>query len=517
MCQPARQQCSVERVFSWVNKFITKYKFAFFSSLIVGTLTYFFAFTNKLINHDEVISMFAKGSGLSSGRWALHLMHYIFPNYSMPWIYGIISILLIAVASCIIVSVFDIKNKVLQILLSGSIMAFPSLIGTFSYMFTAASYAFAFLLSVIAFYFFTRDSYIYNILGVLALAVSLGIYQSYISVAAGLMLVFLLKELFYSQQSFFSILKKGLLFLAGLAVSLGCYYLILQILLHVTGTELNSYATAGLTSASSIFEKIISAYYGFVDIVWQRKFNLITTGLSEKIHILMFAVSAILALVQWIKMNAAKKILAFIVILLLPLAINCMYVFSSEDSIHTLVLYGFIAIYVLFVLLLDNIEFKDVQAKPQKIFFTVAKEIIAWGMVLVLTANIYVGNMVYLRMYLCYENMYGYYSSVMTLAKATPGFDSSSKIALVGWAGNTLHFHTDFDSSISDIAGTHGINVNAYTREAFIRNFIGTEIPFANQYEKEEIKKTAEFAEMPIYPYYGSIKKIGDYVVVKFE
>mgnify|MGYP003295413253 CR=1 FL=1 len=34
------------------------------------------------------------------GRWGLDILEYIFPNYSMPWIYGIITITLMAVSIC---------------------------------------------------------------------------------------------------------------------------------------------------------------------------------------------------------------------------------------------------------------------------------------------------------------------------------------------------------------------------------------------------------------------------------
>ncbi len=510
-CQP----CSIEKILSWGKICIAKYKFSFIASLVTGLLTYVFAFTNKLINHDEVTGLFVKGSGLSSGRWALDFMHYLFPNYSMPWIYGVISVLLIAFSSCIIISVFEIKNKLLQMLLSGCIMAFPSLIGTFSYMFASTSYTFSFLLAVLAFYLFTKNKWMYKIFGMIALTISIGIYQSYVSVTASLMLLFLLKELFYSDRPFAKIFKDALFFLLELVISLATYYLITLLLLHITGTEMNSYATA--SSENSIFENIFSAYSGFLNIFMIRKYSLITTMTSKFMHLLMLLFSGIVALFVWIKLDVLKKIFSIVVALLLPASINCMCLLSKEDSVHTLVLYSFIAVYVLFVMLIDNIEFGNIHSSWKRLYFVTSKEIVTWCMAIVLITNIYIGNAVYLRMYLCYENMYGYYSSVMTLAKSTPGFDSSSKVALVGLAGNTLHFHTEFDSLSTDITGTQGINVNSYSREDFIRRYIGTEIPFANKYEIEEIKKTDEYSEMPIYPYYGSIKKIGDYVVVKFE
>ena len=82
-----RKELMIERMFVWSQKCSKEYKIPFLTALIVGALAYMFAFTNKLINHDEACSLFAKGAGISSGRWGLDVISLIFPDYSMPWIY----------------------------------------------------------------------------------------------------------------------------------------------------------------------------------------------------------------------------------------------------------------------------------------------------------------------------------------------------------------------------------------------------------------------------------------------
>jgi sporulation protein YlmC with PRC-barrel domain len=62
-----------------------------------------------------------------------------------------------------------------------------------------------------------------------------------------------------------------------------------------------------------------------------------------------------------------------------------------------------------------------------------------------------------------------------------------------------------------------GFNVIGVNREAFVRYYIGFDVPFADASEIQALRQTQEFAEMSVYPYYGSVQKIGDYIVVKFE
>ena len=63
-----------------------------------------------------------------------------------------------------------------------------------------------------------------------------------------------------------------------------------------------------------------------------------------------------------------------------------------------------------------------------------------------------------------------------------------------------------------------GVNhdlINIYSRENFLRRYLGSDIPLASEAEAEKLAATEEFAEMAEYPYYGSVKMIDGFVVVK--
>jgi len=107
-----------------------------------------YVMTNKLLNHDETAQLFGKGVTLPSGRWGLDILSFILPDYSMPWIYGIISLILINVSACVIVNITEVENKVYQGIIAALVVTFSSLVGTFSYMFTSSAYAVAFFLRV---------------------------------------------------------------------------------------------------------------------------------------------------------------------------------------------------------------------------------------------------------------------------------------------------------------------------------------------------------------------------------
>ncbi len=120
----------------------------FFSSLGFGLLAYGFCMLNKIPVGDDLVGLFSKGATTVSGRYGLELLRLVMPDVSMPWIYGLMSILMLSAAVCLIVRLFEIKSQVLQVLLAGVFVSFPAEAGTMLYMFTATPYALALLLTV---------------------------------------------------------------------------------------------------------------------------------------------------------------------------------------------------------------------------------------------------------------------------------------------------------------------------------------------------------------------------------
>lgn len=171
------------------------YKLPFIATLLFGLAAHAFAMTNKLPFDDEAIYLFGKGTTTESGRYGLELLRLIMPDYSMPWIYGLISLLLISAAVCIIIKLFDIRSRVLQVLLGALFITFPAETGTLGYMFTAAPYALALFLSVAAVYSYSSRTRGGLVAALVMLAFSCSIYQGYFSFAASLCVLLMISRL----------------------------------------------------------------------------------------------------------------------------------------------------------------------------------------------------------------------------------------------------------------------------------------------------------------------------------
>lgn len=505
----------LEKVTASATVFLQKYCYPFWASFLFGLLAYGFAFTNKLVNHDEVSSLFTKGATVTSGRWGLGALDSIFPNYSMPWIYGIITIFLMALSVCLMVHMFRLKNRLLQVLIAGCVVVFPSLIGLFGYMFTSSSFALAFFLAVCSTALVQTRSKWLLLPALGCLFLSLSIYQAYISVAASLLVLVLIQQLL-TNESPVSVLRRGVGFVFFLIAGLGLYYLGTQILLRLTGNQLNEYAAEKIAfSISTVFQGIVLAYDNFLRFFTEGFLGLIPTGFSRCLHGVLMASSVILLLLNLFsstKKEPFRVILVILLVVILPLAINCMYMITTPESIHTLVLYGFVAVYLLAIILADTL----LSCMESVRFSGVVLNILTIAMAVIIVVNTFIANQAYLHLYLRYENASAFYTSLVANIKMTPDFSEDTKLAIIGEYQQPDYYPLQFEQ-IHTITGVYGFVPDNYSKNYFMEYYTGFPITFASEEEIAQIMTTAEFEAMAIYPYYGSLQKIGDILVVRLS
>lgn len=487
----------------------------FVSAVLFGLAGHMFVFTNKLMNADEVDSLFGKGATVTSGRWGLEAVKYIFPDQSMPWLYGVITLLLFALSACIIIRTFEIKGKLMRILLAGMITVFPSLTGTYCFMFTSSAYALAFLFTVVsAAVFYREKGGLKWVICPLLLTAGLGIYQSYIAVAAGLFVLCVLKKCLDGENSFKRLAANVFSYLAVLLLSVGLYFAVTALVLKITGSEFNFYVRQNVNADADIHGitgRIRMAYDFFTYYFTYREFALITGEASRYAHIVLMLVCAAALAVSAVRLVREKKALAaagtICAAVILPLAIDCLFLVFSKESIHTLALYSFVCVYILAAMLSEKVFSGGEKIKM------LGRDAVYLCLIIAIVSNIYFANKVYLKLYLQYENAYSFYSILLTRVENTDGFDENCSLAIIGDQDNTLRRFDEID--VGYIQGPSYDLVNIYSREKFFNYYLGSSIPFADNETKERIKTDARFLEMPEYPYYGSVRKIDDCIVVK--
>lgn len=192
-------------------------KAAFFGCFLSGYLVHLYVFTNIIPNSDGLSRIFDPQQMTVSGRWFLHFASYFNGFTQMPAVIGLFSVLFLALAAALAVSLLGIRSRALSALSGALMAAFPAVGYTFLYLFTASAYCFAIFLAVLSVSLARRGRW-HWLAGCLLLACSMGTYQAYVTVAIGLSLLVIFWETLDPSASFSATLRLGvrlMLFLAG--------------------------------------------------------------------------------------------------------------------------------------------------------------------------------------------------------------------------------------------------------------------------------------------------------------
>ena len=226
-------------------------------------------------------------------------------------------------------------------------------------------------------------------------------------------------------------------------------------------------------------------------------------------------VATVVLLVLWgtTHRQPGRLLLLAALVVILPLAVNCMYLFTVPESIHTLVLYGFVSVYVLMILAADICL--SVSGKAWDLLRRFGLNAVAVSLACVIVSNIYVANAASLHLYLRQENTRAFYTALVADLQQTPGFDEDTCLAVIGTYRDP-EFYEKF-SFLQELTGVAGIRPDSYSRQRFLEYYLGFSLTFASDEEAAAIQSSPQFASMPVYPYHGSIQKIGDCLVVRLS
>ena len=477
----------------------------FLTALAVGLLAHGYAFANKLVNHDEIESLFGKGATITSGRWGLELVKILFPDWSMPWIYGLLSLVMMAAAICLMLDYLELKSPALRLLSAAIVISFPTMTGIFCFMFTSSAYAWAFLLAVLSVAVLRRGSKGRLARGLVLLVLALGIYQAFIAVTAALFLLRMLRDAMDAERPVRDIVLDGVRALAFMAAAIAVYCAVTLLVFRFTGAAFNSYVTENVNGSVGLLRRVRMAYDAFFYVFSFRNFYLVPTEFSRYLHIVLGCLLLLgLGALAARKKSPLHAALLLVLTLLLPLCICCMYLIMSQQSIHTLVLYSFTALYLLAALVIERLSGRAGRA---------AGTLLSLMLAIVTAVNVGFANMTYLKLQLQYENAYAFYTALSAQIVQTEGFDGDCRLAFVGYQDNLLHRFPELDTAL--LQGPSPDLVNIYSRENFLRYYLGFDIPFASEEETERLAEDPRVLAMAEYPYYGSVRKIDDFIVVR--
>lgn len=509
--------------------------YCFISSLCFGLLSYLYFFTNNLNNYDNIaITPAGYGTGTSSGRWFLSkfgdFIGEIWGNYNIPIFNGMLTILILAITSCIIVKIFEIKNNWLCILIGGITVVFPPIASAMFFSYTVGYYALAIFFVVLGNFLVKECKILGFIFGALLFSFSLGIYQAYYPLCASIFILILIQMCVDSKTTWKEILVTGFKFLFSLALGYILYKLFLKYYLYIDNIELGSYKgidQMGKIDIYSIPGQIKEIFHSALQLTYNDYMSISATKIIQDSFLGLYIITFITLIVLTVKnilnkQSILKFILLLLFIVLLPISINFVVVMVPNGYIYTIMQMGFVCIFYLAIILIDNLDNYNLSNYKLRILdrFKLNKVLLFFTITIVLTSILnyaWQTNGNYRLLYYNNRQLENYYQTLYSRIKSTEDYTQDKDIYFVGSRIDDKTFSNFKWENTPFKYGGNGSPLNSYSRYSTIENYFGYSFTQIENNSEEYKKYQRDIEQMDTYPNYGSIKILENKVFVRFE
>ena len=492
-------------------------KIILISTLIFIVCAHGFCYTNLNFSHDSMRTYFwTRYDTVDIGRYLIPIFLIIKGKYYPPLLVGIITYICVSIICYLLVKMFNIKRKT-SIVLTTAIMATASTLTLLNatYIDFSDSYVFCLLLTTIGAYLWRKYKYGF-IFSIGFLFLSLGIYQPYISFFTGIVILLLIKDTIDNKKIKDIILgpKGALQALISLIGSLGLYALSLKVITAVTGMGLSDKynSVQGVTSFTGI-DQIIDLLKGTYERVHFYITNPSTYYASLmsilNIGLIIFTVIACIFLIKKNKTHIVNKILFIILVLLIPFALNFVYILGKGIE-HQLMIYSFFLLYIFAIMLFEDKKFIIKKNNYPQIFLVLVLSISIFS-------NIIYANQCYLKKALEFDTTLTTVNRIIDRIEQTKGYKvGETKVAIVGEFNNSQIINSRKELDRTGVGLYPNFSLTYYgTYKVFFDNYLAYPINLVEEEELDKIKTKKEVVEMECFPYTNSIKYVDDVLVVK--
>lgn len=488
-----------------------EWKTGFLATWIIGMLAHAYRFFNFLPTWDSMYNFTGTGATFWSGRCYLGYASSLSSKYDMSWINGSLSLLYISIAVVLLIDIFRITERWAAIMLAGLIVSFPTITSTFAYMFTADGYMLSFLLSVLGVYLTWK--YKYGLwLGMICIGLSIGTYQAYISVTIVVVLLIVIQHLFIDSMSFKDVFFKDWKYLVTV-IGGAVFYKITDSLFNLYyGITLTGYQGIDSVGIMSLEEYRQAFHKTFSDLahLWCLHNGILSTNKYGYANVAVVCGIAIATIALIIKNRVYNNILGLLLgvicILLLPIMAFSVNFVSPGTDYHTLMEMGVCFIYILLLLFIAKGKWKH------KLF----KGIAATTLVFLCYYNTINANIAYTQMNLSYEKSYGVAGNLLDRIEQLDEYPGISKVAIFGRYEASSAGIDELTPAIMGVSQKSFLN-GEYHYISMWNYVFGRGFAMSSGDEKNAIRETEAYMNMPVYPAKESIKVINDTIVIKLS
>lgn len=504
-------------------------KNCFIYTFLFGIAAHAYGFFNFTISHDSLEALY---SGAAETEWKISIGRVFVPAYrwltrgflTSPWMIGLLAMIWIALAVYLLLRLFEKEDVGFTVLAAGIMTVNPIVTAlTATFLHDLDVDMFALFLMTAAVYLWKKSRW-----GVLAgipmIAVGLGLYQSYLSVAIALIMIVCMMWLL-DGKSAGAVLKKGLSGMIMLIAGGGVYLISMRAICGGMGIAVsdsyNSISRLGAagTSAADMFWYVVKAYY-----YWLMYFlNPASVGqtwvaAAANIIVLLCLAGIILTSIFSKKIKTAEKILLITLGGALPLGMNISAVLS-KGMLHGLMMYGFCMIYIL-TLLVAEWNIKNSSEKHRKTA-KYARTVIIAGVAFIIWNGFPMANAAYLKKDLERQQTHSLMTRVAERMESQEGYiRGETTVAFVGKID--MPEMPGFEAFEGDgrTSGVQGLTANDQIKnyrdyEEYFQYVLNIPIDLCTEEQRSALWEMQEVKAMPVFPDEGCMQTVDGILVVK--
>ncbi|MCQ2518976.1 MAG: glucosyltransferase domain-containing protein [Lachnospiraceae bacterium] len=489
------------------------------SAVLTGFICYIYCLVNNLNNYDSISNTpYGVGATASSGRWMLYYIQLFtqkfYYTYHLRFLYGILAIIIYAIASYIIVETFKIDDLFLCIAISSITVAFPAVGSSMYFTYCVHFYALAFLLVVFCIRFIAKGTLISYVISIVLLAMSIGIYQAFFPLAAALAIAYVAILALDSDVNV--VFKKGIF--AGGSIILGYVInsLLSKLTLLITGISLSDYrsiSSMGGALLSELPKRLAWTYRAFFLPFATSGFMGVTNPLMNKGFLLLFYITVFVLFVILLKAKENRKqvitALALILVLMPPASLF-FYIILPKSEIYSIMMFPTMIIFYLPCFLISRAKFDD---KTKKSFIAI------FGVLILLISSNYafLENVNYNALYYSNRKVENYLTMMFAQIRATEGYSTDKPITFIGEHINDPTFQDNWKLENYVLGGYCPAveQLNVYSRSFYLMNYLGMSYTTISAEQKEKYADIIE--DMATYPNYGSIYVTDECILVNLK
>ena len=490
-------------------------KSCFASALLFGLIAHIYKLTNWLPNWDSLVFRYDPQNMVAMGRWFLPVVCAPSSFYDLPWLAGLLALLFHGLGAVCICRMFRVQKNTTAALIGAAVITFPTVTSVLMYNYVADGYAFAFLLSCVAAMLLVSEKPKY-IGSAVCITLSAGIYQAYITVTIMLLLCYLILEAMREDTQAGRLIVKSLKILATGICGMALYYLVMVMILKVSGTALLDYQ--GMSSAASFtgihFLGILyTIKHSFTDYFFDFSNGITVFGV---LNCMIFAVTAVMYLLDILRRRTspAKLILLFVYVIFLPVGASVLALINSDVDYHNLMKMGFFVFYLFFILQYEKSDYKLPKLNAAK----------AWVILGITSALVFqyivIANVCYHKLNIAYEKSYGVLIRIADRIEQTEGADGCDRILVIGALADSEAYSVNLPPDMTGVTDGYIVRaddeiVGQSVLCSALNDYCGTDYTFLAGEEKAALVAKLAHEDIGIWPEANSIFISNGVIVIR--